>query len=129
MVPALIGAVFGTVATLTWDVRPDSRVVEGVVAAIDDRAVVIRLSEPAELSDRGFGIVGALWREAVPDGVVPGEWRRTASDEGDPTCLSPDDAGRTVTLGLVSDPGGSGRPVSEVVAWLECALPAEGDGP
>ena len=75
-------------------------------------------------ADRGETIAAHAW----PEGVVPGEWRRTASEEGHPTCLSPDDAGRAMTLGLVSDPGGSDRPASEVVAWLECALPADGQG-
>lgn len=111
-----IGAVFGAVTTLAWSAGPSSRVVEGVVGAIDDTGSAIQLSEPAEESDVGYGIVGIQWRDAA-DG---GPWQRQVAEDGFPTCLDPADVDRPVRLGLVTDPGGTDRPPSEVVAWLEC---------
>lgn len=110
----VIGALFGAFGVLSWSVEPSSRVVEGVVGAIDPTGSAIQLADPAELADRGFGVVGVLWREGA------GEWQRSVSADGFPTCLSPDDVGRPVLLGLVTDPGGVGRPPSEVVAWVQC---------
>jgi hypothetical protein len=116
----VIGAVFGAVGTLTWQVQPTGRAVTGTVAAIDGTGSAIALAEPAELAGTGFGVVGTLWRQVGPDGAPAGEWVRTLSDSGFPTCLRPGDEGREVTLGLVTAPGGADRPASEVVAWLEC---------
>ncbi|WP_370326304.1 hypothetical protein [Euzebya sp.] len=133
-----IGAVFGALTTLTWD-QPGStdepvpaessaeaavttRVVEGVVGAIDDTGSAIQLSEPAAESEIGYGIVGVLWRDTA-DGDGDGEdapWQRAVADDGYPTCLDPGDVGRDVALGLVREPGSEDRPASEVVAWLEC---------
>lgn len=119
MAALAIGAVFGALGTLSWQAHPSARVVAGQVAAIDDTASAIALTGPDDLADVGFGVVGVLWRD--PEGPVGGRgWQRTLSPDGHPTCLTPDDEGREVQLGLVTDPGGVGRPASEVVAWLEC---------
>lgn len=110
----LIGAVTGAVGVLTWEVEPSAQVVVGTVGVVDPTASAIVLSEPAALADRGLGIVGVLWREGDED------WRRRIAEDGSPTCVGPSDVGQRVRLGLVTDPGGPGRPASEVVAWLEC---------
>jgi hypothetical protein len=132
----LIGAIMGTLGTLSWTQRPSTRVVTGVVVAIDDTGAAIRVAAAGDLSrdlfgGRGIGVVGVLWREAVPEEEPVQQWRRTASDSGHPTCLSPEQIPRGVTLGMVTDPGGAGRPATEVVAWLECApfgaSPSDGD--
>ena len=115
----LIGAVFGAVATLTWTASPSSRTVTGTVAAIDDTGSAILLAGVDDLEDVGLGIVGVTWRTAGSDGEA-GEWVRATSDAGFPTCLTPDDVGRAVRVGLVTDPGGADRPPSTAVAWLEC---------
>lgn len=110
----VIGALFGAFGVITWQVRPTARTVDGVVGTIDPTGSALVLSEPEELDDVGFGLVGVLWKEGE------GEWQRTLSDDGHPTCLAPGDEGRDVLLGLVTDPGGVDRPASEVVAWLQC---------
>jgi hypothetical protein len=115
----LIGALLGAGSTLAWTVRPTARVVTGVVGAIDDRATAILLDEPADLREVGLGITGVMWRDRSDAGPDDG-WQRTLSATGNPTCLTPDDVGATVRLGLVTDPGGADRPPSEVIAWLEC---------
>ena len=117
----LIGAVFGSTSTLAWRVGPSARTVTGTVSDIDPAAsaIVLRDAEGpgdvAGLADVGLGIVGVLWSDGA------GEWRRGLSPQGHPTCLSPEDVGRVVDVGLVTDPGGLGRPSSEVIAWLRCA--------
>lgn len=123
LAPLVIGALFGAVATLTWDVHPTGRTIAGVLGAIDPTGSAITLSSPAELEDVGLGVVGVLWREGPA-----GEWQRRLSDTGHPTCLEPGDVGQPVRLGLVTDPGGPGRPPSEVVAWVECGTGSDGDG-
>ncbi len=116
----VLGAVFGAVGTLTWQVAPSARSVTGVLGAIDDSGSALLLAEPPDLADVGFGIVGVLWREAATADRPAGEWQRSVSDDGFPTCLAPGDEGRTVRLGIVTEPGGADRPSSQVVAWLEC---------
>ena len=113
----VIGAVFGAVATLTWTVAPSGRTVTAVVAAVDPTGSAIAVSEPADLADTGLGLVGVLWRDGE------GEWQRSLSEEGYPTCVGPDDVDTMVRLGLVTEPGGPDRPAVEVVAWLECLDP------
>ncbi len=120
----VLGAVFGAVGTLTWQVHPSARTITGIVGAIDDSGSAVLLSEPAEMTTVGLGVVGVLWRDSGTDTVPPGDWQRTLAADGFPTCLAPGDVGRSVTLGLVTDPGGSDRPPSQVVAWLECGPPS-----
>lgn len=116
----VLGAVFGALGVITWSVEPSARSVSGTVGAIDQTGSALLLAEPEELAETGLGLVGVLWRDAG------GEWRRSVSDDGFPTCLTPDDVGRQVTIGLVTDPGGVDRPPSEVVAWIECGPPDGG---
>lgn len=115
MVLLAVGAIFGALSTLTWNVGPSGRVVAGSVADIDPTGSAILLAEPEDLADIGLGIVGVLWSQGDS-----GEWQRSLSADGFPTCLSPEDRGSRVEIGLVRDPGGLGRPASEVVAWLRC---------
>ena len=110
----LLGAVFGAAMTLTWTTGPSSRVVAAVVAEVDPSGSAMLVSEPEDLRGVGLGLVGILWQDG------DGEWQRTLAADGFPTCVSPDDVGQAVELGLVADPGGLGRPATEVVGWLRC---------
>ncbi len=116
----VIGAVFGSLGTLTWTAGPDVRVVDAVVEEVDPLGDAVLLAAPSDLAGQAFGVIGAHWR------VGEGPWQRGRTPDGWPTCVEPGGRDLEVTLGLVEVEGGGGRPDITTVAWLECR--PEGDG-